>query len=636
MSRVSILEQLKAEKRQTALEFDYNSLWAPPIMSLFTPMDIEELKRIATSVRYAGNISRKYDMIDAVMRKRGFRRAHCGTNRVVYHFLEDARFVAKVAVDSVGMADSPAEYRNQAFFQPFCCRIFEVDPSGVIAFIERVNPISSLEEFISVKDDIFNMMITKIIGKYIVDDLGTKAFMNFGIRMNSNGTAFGPVIIDFPYAYELDGAKLKCAHKVPNKYTGRLEECGGDIDYGPGFNKLYCNKCGREYRAIDLAKENNTDVRFEYTDEDKAFAKKIRYRLRARIIDNGKVIIDTGRSSNRLISKEELEDMNNAQIPLGEIEVGKINRKKKRDLNQFRQKYYSDLQVQYYNELAKKGVFNPVIERPAPQAVEVQQVSRDSDEISREYNGKSTSELMYDTYRKSEDSQTLEVWKIIKPDNSEMIMGEIAVLEEKTFPELNNPKPILQESSEALSDTKEETKIDLDAVESDSEDHTIVAENIMPKKIVSDQEVEKMVNEVKMNNEDASAKEMTSSIIDPEADAIAERSPFTRAYSDPRNSVHYNPIKDEINGQPVSLGPVSQTQTDNADDDSGTEDVMSAITSALLEEASKPSHVSFDEEDAADTASEYDDYDYDKNKGKKNKKHKRFKSYGNSRNLDQY
>ena len=214
MSRVSILEQLTAPKKKTALDFHYEDLWAPPIMSLFTPQDIQELVRIATSLRYAGNIARKYDMIDAVMKRRGFRRAHCGTNRVVYNFLEDDRFVAKVAVDRVGMEDSPAEYRNQAYFQPFCCKIFEVDPSGVISFIERVNPISSIEEFMSVKDDIFNMMVTKIIGKYIVDDLGTKAFMNFGIRMNANGTAFGPVVIDFPYAYELDGAKLRCVHKI--------------------------------------------------------------------------------------------------------------------------------------------------------------------------------------------------------------------------------------------------------------------------------------------------------------------------------------------------------------------------------------------------------------------------------------
>ena len=253
MSRVSLLEQLKVE-RKSALEFEFEKLWAPPIMSLFTPADIQELIRIATSIRYNGNINKKYELIDAVMRRRGFRRAHCGTNRVVYNFLESSAFVAKVAIDKVGMIDSPAEYINQQYFQPFCCKIFEVDPSGVIAFVERVNPISSIEEFMSVADDVFNMMVTKIIGKYVVDDLGTNTFMNFGVRQNSNGYTFGPVIIDFPYVYELDGAKLKCQTEVLNKNTGQTEICNGDIDYKPGFNGLICTKCGRTYRARDLAK----------------------------------------------------------------------------------------------------------------------------------------------------------------------------------------------------------------------------------------------------------------------------------------------------------------------------------------------------------------------------------------------
>ena len=153
MSRVSLLEQLTV-KRKSAFEFDFEKLWAPPIMTLFTPNDIQELIRIATSVRYNGNINKKYELIDAVMKRRGFIKAHSGTNRVVYNFLESSAFVAKVALDKVGMTDSPAEFINQQYFQPFCCKIFEVDPSGVIAFVERVNPISSIEEFASIADDI--------------------------------------------------------------------------------------------------------------------------------------------------------------------------------------------------------------------------------------------------------------------------------------------------------------------------------------------------------------------------------------------------------------------------------------------------------------------------------------------------
>ena len=53
-------------KRKSALEFKYDSLVAPPILSILTMQDINELTRIATSVRYNANIDLKYELIDAV------------------------------------------------------------------------------------------------------------------------------------------------------------------------------------------------------------------------------------------------------------------------------------------------------------------------------------------------------------------------------------------------------------------------------------------------------------------------------------------------------------------------------------------------------------------------------------------
>ena len=73
MSRVALIEQLYAEKRKSALEFDYDALWAPPIMSIFTREDINELYRIATSLRYNANIEKKYELIDSIMKARGFK-----------------------------------------------------------------------------------------------------------------------------------------------------------------------------------------------------------------------------------------------------------------------------------------------------------------------------------------------------------------------------------------------------------------------------------------------------------------------------------------------------------------------------------------------------------------------------------
>lgn len=588
MSRVSILEQLTAPKRKTALDFHYEDLWAPPIMSLFTPQDIQELIKIATSLRYAGNIARKYDMIDAVMKRRGFRRAHCGTNRVVYNFLEDDRFVAKVAVDRVGMEDSPAEYKNQAYFQPFCCKIFEVDPSGVISFIERVNPISSIEEFMSVKDDIFNMMVTKIIGKYIVDDLGTKAFMNFGIRMNANGTAFGPVIIDFPYAYELDGAKLRCAHKIINEH-GDLEECDGEIDYDPGFNTLICNKCGREYKALDLAKEKNEDVKLIYTDAEKAFAKSIRHLIRGKIIDGDKVIYDSGRCSNRIILKEEFNYMNNASLPVGPVNVDRTIKKKSPGFKETKRRYYTDLQMQYYDKLVKAGMFNPVVE--------------DNTMVS------TVNEVI--TPIKSEDSEgetpimgkAVAVSSVINTEDGSIIYSseDVEALEESTFPELNNtPVEVTPPVFTA------------DSISKDTSASVIMPSENLPDQIITDEEVHRMVIEVKAatstNND---VVDINSSIIDPEKDKIPEISPITRPTSDPSNSVLYKEPKDTAT---IHLGPVSAIYEEEAYDDEGDDaDIVKAITDAMVECSKSPSEEFRigDDEDLDTNDDYYDDDTYD-------------------------
>ena len=434
MSRVSILEQLKVQ-RKSALEFHYEELTAPPILALFTPQDINELYSIATSVRYNGNINRKYELIDAVMKRRGFRRAHCGTNRVVYNFLNSEDFVAKVAVDKVGMTDSPAEYRNQQYFAPFCCKIFEVDPTGVIAFVERVNPISSLEEFISIADDIFNLMITKIIGKYVVDDLGSKTYMNFGIRQNSHGYTFGPVIIDFPYVYEVDGAKLICRREI--KTPCGIQLCGGELDYDAGFNHIYCTKCGKEYKAMDLAKDKSL-VSFHYTDNCKADIRKMRYQMRARVVDNGKVILDSGHKSKTYLNREEFLLMNSVNIPVGEMQVSETIKTKRQHIRKLRDNYYSALQKQYYEDLNKREPFNPVIE-----SVKVEDEVKVGKTIKGKSEDSSSTSIakltnLYSDYSASEETIPVGAEVITTTDKYGRVSESLHELERTTFPETEN------------------------------------------------------------------------------------------------------------------------------------------------------------------------------------------------------
>lgn len=245
LDRNVIIDRVQS-KTTTIDEFNFDKLIAPPLCSLLSMEDIDKLYYIATSVKYSGNARKKYKAIDDILKPRGFTKLGSGTNRVVYKFLEDSRFVLKIAVDAVGIKDNPKEFINQNIYKPFVTKVFEVDPSGVVAVVERVNPITSREEFLSIADDVFVVINEWFLGKYVMADIGTKFFMNWSTR-----TGFGPVLLDFPYVYELDGNKLYCSAPDNNTETGL---CGGEIDYDDGFNFLHCTKCGAQYRVRELAK----------------------------------------------------------------------------------------------------------------------------------------------------------------------------------------------------------------------------------------------------------------------------------------------------------------------------------------------------------------------------------------------
>lgn len=243
-NRSFILDRVKS--RTTSIEeFNFDQLAAPPLKMLLSPTDIGDLQYIATSVKLSAKPEQKYKFIDEIMKRRGFVKFGAGTNRTVYRFLEDQSFLAKIAYDSVGMGDNPAEFHNQQFLKPFVPKTFEIDPSGVIALAERVNPITSREEFYSVADDVFTLIDEFLVGEYVLADIGSNFFMNYGIRKN-----FGVVLLDYTYCYPLDGNKLYCNKPDPTQPSGK---CEGEIDYDAGFNHLYCKRCGAMYKAKELA-----------------------------------------------------------------------------------------------------------------------------------------------------------------------------------------------------------------------------------------------------------------------------------------------------------------------------------------------------------------------------------------------
>lgn len=185
MAKADILS-IMYSKNRTPLEFKFEQLTAPPLFSLISPEDEQSLYKIATSLKYTGKIKQKYEAIDRIMLSRGFYLLGRGTNRAVYAFLEDKTIVVKVALDKVGLRDNPDEYRNQFLLKPFITKVFEISPTGVAAITERVQAITSRLEFVSIADDVFDLINDKFIGKYILEDFGTDYFMNFGVRSGSH------------------------------------------------------------------------------------------------------------------------------------------------------------------------------------------------------------------------------------------------------------------------------------------------------------------------------------------------------------------------------------------------------------------------------------------------------------------
>lgn len=245
IDRNYVLNLIKS-KDVTIEEFNWDKLIAPPIRAFFNDYDLQRLQEIATSLRYSAKPQVKYQEIDKIMKSRGFVKLSAGTNRIVYRCIENDTFVAKVAYGSVAMQDNINEYKNQNILKPFCAKTFEVAGNGVLAFSERVNPITSREEFLSVAEDIFELITEFIIGEYVMDDIGTKYFMNYGIRA---AYKFGPVVLDYAGLYKLNGNKLYCCKPDNNSTTG---VCGGLLDYDAGYNNIVCTKCGRIYKAKDL------------------------------------------------------------------------------------------------------------------------------------------------------------------------------------------------------------------------------------------------------------------------------------------------------------------------------------------------------------------------------------------------
>lgn len=297
--------------------FNYDALCANPLASYLSMYDIQELYRIIKDPKLSSKLSEKVKLFDDLLKQRGFKRFSGGTNRMVYRHLEDTSIIIKVALREQGIIDNYSDYRNQNYLKPYVAKTFEVSPYGVVILCERVYPIRSLYDVESVWEDMFYLIVFKFIGKYVLDDIGSKYFKNYGIR-----PGFGLVLLDYSYVYEIDPDKLRCNLIIPE--TG--EKCNGEIDYDSGFNRLICMKCGKQYSAKDLAKKYNT---FSQVNNISIFDCKGEVSdMKIRLLEGDQVIkeVDTTKQT-KVIDKEKLSRMIEKKQPKNEISTGHITLK---------------------------------------------------------------------------------------------------------------------------------------------------------------------------------------------------------------------------------------------------------------------------------------------------------------------
>ena len=302
MARTDVLSILYAKKKSIK-QFDWNSLIAPPMLSILSAYDINLIESINRDPRLISETKKKKQYIDDILKPRGLVRFAAGTNRVVYKYLENQSILFKVAVSQPGMNDCNRELYNQQFLKPFCAKCFEASPGGSIGLFERVETINTYEQYLGVAEDHFNLLDHIFgSGKFIMEDVGSKFWRNIGIR-----TGFGVVFVDYPMLFELDGNKLFCRNK--DKFTGM--PCGGEIDVDAGYNHLFCRKCGMQYMGTDLAKKIKNNEIIVVGKEENNMRMKISY--------NGQTIIRDSQDS----AATYLDEVRNKKPE--KIEVNKSN-----------------------------------------------------------------------------------------------------------------------------------------------------------------------------------------------------------------------------------------------------------------------------------------------------------------------
>ena len=247
-NREYALMKMTMDKPEDQFTKAFDSMYHRPISDYLHIEEIYMLHALATDPDYSSVTKQsKFDVYDAIMEKESFVRFHLGTNRIVYRHLFDPTFLLKIGLDAVGISDNLREFQNQQILKPFVPKVFNVTECGTVQMCERVQPFVRKEDYIQYGKEIFDAIQCILRGdKYLLEDIGTNFFMNWGLR---NG--FGPVVLDFPYVYVRQPDRMHCISPKKNGFG----LCGGEIDYDDGYNELICKTCGQRYAAKDVGSD---------------------------------------------------------------------------------------------------------------------------------------------------------------------------------------------------------------------------------------------------------------------------------------------------------------------------------------------------------------------------------------------
>ena len=235
-------EKIKLEK---AIKY-WDNLNRPNVEYYVPNAILNQLELYTIDKRLRENPKKKYDLINKLLEPYGLKPLSAGTNRKVFYHKDDPFIVFKLGLDSIGKNDNLNEFHMQKLLKPFFAKMFSTTYNGLLSISERVETMSEIDYKVHWKSDIFNTIISLLSKGYVMEDIGSNFFKNWGVRIG-----FGPVMLDCPYIYKVDIKKLRCTHKDP--FTKK--ECGGYIDYNydKGMSEISCMKCGTRYFASQLA-----------------------------------------------------------------------------------------------------------------------------------------------------------------------------------------------------------------------------------------------------------------------------------------------------------------------------------------------------------------------------------------------